>query len=51
MKNLGGKKNACISAYQICGVKIRREPKEFTEDTIKNDDVDSSAYLQPLHTA
>jgi hypothetical protein len=35
MKNLGGKKNACMSAYQICGVKIRGETKEFTEDTIK----------------
>ena len=24
-----------MSAYQICGVKIRGETKEFTEDTIK----------------
>jgi hypothetical protein len=51
MKNLGGKKNAGVSAYWMCGVtksgwiqkKFQKTPSE------KSGDIVSSVYLRPLH--
>ena len=50
LKNLGGKKNACVSAYWICGVTKSEENQKITEYTIQKNGVIGSFCVSVAFT-